>query len=252
MNNFDLQSRDRQTLSPDLSQSGQGSRVKSARPAVRLAMLPLLAGLAWMGLPVSNAAASRYYNPEPYRSSVEDYNACAAELVGTGVEPEAAAAACGGALYPLALSSCVTGIDGGTEILATDALSGCRRVRRPEDLASCVVGITGISTTGTEPLDVLTYCRRSLLPKRFSNCVVGIAAEVTAYSTTEMMDNCIAASNRPRQVLPSFIPRGEEVPLQPLPNSTEATPTTPSQVLTPAPNQPPATPPTPRSVPALW
>jgi hypothetical protein len=251
MNNFDLQSRNRQ--SQTLQNPSQSA--KSTRRAVRLAALPLItAGLAWMTLPISAASASRYYNPDPYRSSAEDYNACAAEIASTGVEPEAAAAACGGALYPRALSSCVSGIDGGTEIMATDALSGCRRVRRPEDLASCVVGITSISTTGTEPLDVLTYCRRSLLPKRFSNCVVGIAAEVPAYSTTETMDNCIAASNRPRQVLPSFIPRGEEVPLQPLPNRSEtATPTTPSQVLTPSPvPNPTPSPAAPRSVPALW
>ena len=134
--------------------------------------------------------------------------------------------------------------------MATDALSGCRRVRRPEDLATCVVGITGVSTTGTKPLDVLTYCRRSLLPKRFSNCVVGINGQVPAYSTTEMMDNCIAASNRPRQVLPSFIPKGEEVPLQPLPNSP-ITPTTPSSQM-PSQQMPSQTPATPRSVPALW
>jgi len=242
MNNFDLQSRDRQTLSKQANRAGQ---------VVCLATIPLLVvGLAWVGLPISSATASRYYNPSPYRSSERDYNTCAAELTGAGVKSEDAAAGCAGALYPRALSACVSGIESGTEIIASDALSGCRRVRRPEDLASCVVGITGISTTGTEPLDVLTYCRRSLLPKRFSNCVIGVAKQVTTYSTTQMMDNCIAASDRPRQVLPSFIPRGEEVPLQPLPNS-ESTPsptsTTPSQMTPPSP-----TPTTPRSVPALW
>ncbi|MBW4467040.1 MAG: hypothetical protein KME07_16570 [Pegethrix bostrychoides GSE-TBD4-15B] len=249
MNNFDLQSRNRQ------KQKQSSSSAKRPGQIARLSALPLLtAGLAWAALPISAASASRssrYYNPDPYRSLVADYNACAVEIAGTGVQPEAAAAACGGALYPRALSSCVTGIDGGTEILASDALSNCRRVRRPQDLATCVVGINGISTTGTEPLDVLTYCRRSLLPKRFSNCVVGIAAEAPSYSTTEMMDNCIAASNRPRQVLPSFIPRGEEVPLQPLPNSPSSGVTpTPSQILTPS--QPTPAPSTPRSVPALW
>ena len=111
------------------------------------------------------------------------------------------------------------------------------------------MGITSVSTTGTEQSEVLTYCRRSLLPKRFSNCVVGIAGQVTAYSTTEMMDNCIAASNRPRQVLPNFIPRGEEVPLQPLPNG-EAPPS--QTIMTPNQMTPSPTPTTPRSVPALW
>lgn len=212
----------------------------------------LVAGLTLVSLPVQPVGAAKYYNPRPYRSAEKDYESCASGLLGTDLNAEDAAAACAAALYPKSLSSCVTTIDAETEIAANDALSGCRRVRRPEELASCVVGITGISTAGTEPLDVLTYCRRSLLPIRFSNCVVGIASQVTTFSTTEMMTNCIAATSRPRQVLPSFIPSGEEVPLQPLPNtdsssSTSITPVTPATRPTA-----PTTPATPRSVPALW
>jgi hypothetical protein len=218
-----------------------------------VATLPLLVvGFVVGGLPARPAQAT-YYNPRPYRSSERDYQRCAAGLLETGLQAEAASAACAGALYPRALSSCVTIIDSETELTATDALSGCRRVRRPHELASCVVGITGISSEGTAPGDVLDYCRRSLLPVRFSNCVVGLASQVQV-STTETMTTCIAATNRPRQVLPSFIPQGEEVPLQPLPETgitpdpvlNQPVPSDPIPTTTP----PPASPP--RSVPALW
>lgn len=224
----------------------------------QIAALPLLVvGFVLAGLPAKPAQAT-YYNPRPYRSSERDYQRCAEGLLGTGLQEEDAAAACAGALYPRALSSCVTTIDSETELTATDALSGCRRVRRPHELASCVVGITNLSNEGTEPTEVLDYCRRSLLPLRFSNCVVGLASEVQAFSTTEMMTTCIAATNRPRQVLPSFIPQGEEIPLQPLPGTDTTTTTVepvpsrplPSQPL-PAQTTPPPTSP-PRSVPALW
>ncbi|QYO64479.1 hypothetical protein [Leptolyngbya sp. 7M] len=69
-----------------------------------------------------------------------------------------------------------------------------------------------------------------------------------------MMTTCIAATNRPREVLPNFIPSGQPIPLQPLPGANlDTTPVTPapSQTTTPpSPVAPPATPP--RSVPALW
>ncbi len=220
----------------------------------QIALIPTLIGsclLAALPIPV---AAATYYNPPPYRSSVKDYDACAAGLLSTGLSADDAAAACAGALYPQALSSCVTTIDAETEIAAADALSGCRRVRRPVELASCVVGITGISTDGTQALDVLDYCRRSLLPLRFSNCVVGLANQVKTFSTTEMMTTCIAASSRPRQVLPSFIPEGQEIPLQPLPGGESSSQSTQSQPFlneTPAPVTPAPTTPS-RSVPALW
>lgn len=223
----------------------------------QMAALPLLVvGFVLAGLPAKPAKAA-YYNPRPYRSSERDYQRCAEGLLGTGLGAEDASAACAGALYPRALSSCVTTIDSETELTAPDALSGCRRVRRPHELASCVVGITGISTEGTEAIDVLDYCRRSLLPVRFSNCVVGLANKVEAFSTTEVMTTCISATNRPRQVLPSFIPQGEEVPLQPLPgtNTTTTIDPIPSRPFpnnsVPSQTTPPPTSP-PRNVPALW
>lgn len=219
----------------------------------RIAIVPtLFASCLLAALPIPVTAAT-YDNARPYRSSVRDYDSCAAGLLSTGLSAEDAAAACAGALYPRSLSSCVATLDGETEIAAADALSGCRRVRRPHELASCVVGITGISTAGTQALDVLDYCRRSLLPIRFSNCVVGMTNQVAA-STTEMMTTCIAASSRPRQVLPSFIPQGQEIPLQPLPGGESSSQTIESQPFlnnTPVPSTPPPVT-QPQSVPALW
>lgn len=219
-----------------------------------VAALPLLAvGFVLTALPMRPTQAATYYNPAPYRSSAENYEDCAAELLGTGLQEEDTAAACAGALYPKALSACVSAIDSETELTAEDALFGCRRVRRPQELASCVVGITAISTEGTAPSDVLTYCRRSLLPVRFSNCVTGVAGQVTA-STTEVMTNCIAATSRPRQVLPNFIPSGQEVPLQPLPgvDTAPVIPTPSPAPITPIPQTTTPPPSENRSVPALW
>jgi hypothetical protein len=218
------------------------------------AALPFLAvSFLLTAVPIRPTQAATYYNPAPYRSSVENYEECAAELLGSGLQAEDTAAACAAALYPKALSSCVTIIDAETELTAEDALLGCRRVRRPHELASCVVGITQISTEGTAPGDVLTYCRRSLLPVRFSNCVTGLASQVTTFSTTEMMTSCIAATRRPRQVLPNFIPSGQEVPLQPLPG-VETVPDISTPIPAPVTPVPDTTPPSgeTRSVPALW
>jgi hypothetical protein len=241
----------------------------AAKKLATIAAVPVwVFGFGLVEISVQPAQAA-YYVPRPYRAAVSDYQRCAAGLLGSGVQAQDATAACAGALYPRALSSCVTDIGSGTQIAATDALSGCRRVRRPDELAKCVVGINGVKSQDTKSLDVLDYCRRSLLPLRFSNCVVGLANQVPAASTTETMSTCIAASNRPRQVLPDFIPSGQPVPLQPLPGgdtssanmstgvgtgtTTPISPVTPSQTPTPSQTGPTQTAPSSqRNVPALW
>lgn len=171
-----------------------------------------MAGFVSVLLPVNPTVAATSIST--YRSRPRDYAACASGLVGAGVSEAEAAAACGGALYPRDLSTCVTRISNGETIAATDALSSCRRVRRPVDLASCVVNISDGASDETTALTVMDYCRRSLLPLRFSACVTGVRGE-TALSTAEIMQNCIAASTRPRSVLPSFVPIEEGIPATP-------------------------------------
>jgi hypothetical protein len=208
----------------------------------RLAAVHLaVAGLLAAAVPTAPASAT-YYAPTPYRASKGDYQACANGLSGTGVTDADAAAACAASLYPRDLSRCVTRINGGTAIKADDALSGCRRVRRPTDLATCVVDISTSGKVEEAALnDVLDNCRRSLLPLRFSNCVVGLKREID-FSIADAMTDCISASNRPRDVLPSFIPTG-----QPLPD-TVPTPE-PLMQSTPAPIQPAPVQPTPQPTP---
>ncbi|MBF2000895.1 MAG: hypothetical protein IGS50_08615 [Synechococcales cyanobacterium C42_A2020_086] len=210
--------------------------------------LPLIMSLATAVPAVAlDLSPGTYYNPRPFRASERDYDRCAAALQRAGLDEAAVADACAAALHPQELAQCVTAINGNTELAAADVLSGCRRVRRPQELASCVVSINRISSEGTAELDVLNNCRRSLLPIRFSNCVVGLSRQLTA-STSEAMSDCIAASSRPRDVLPTFIPQGQPVPLQPLPG-TELTPVQPpvdSGTVEPAPTTPTQT------VPALW
>lgn len=190
--------------------------------SIPLAMAGLLAGLVPVNLAEASPSTSSYSST--YRAKPSHYSECASGLVGTGISEAEAAAACGGALYPTELSSCVDSIGDDTGIAATDALSSCRRARRPIDLASCVVSINDGASEGTTALTVLDYCRRSLLPLRFSACVTGVRGE-TALATADVMQSCIAASSRPREVLPTFVPIEEGIPVTPsqvdVPDSTE-------------------------------
>jgi hypothetical protein len=197
---------------------------------LRLSSLSLtLAGVVSVLWPISPATAATYSST--YRSKPRDYATCASGLVGAGVSEAEAAAACGGALYPRDLSACVTRIGGDTAIEASTALSNCRRARRPVDLASCVISISDGASDETTALTVIDYCRRSLLPLRFSACVTGVRGE-TALSTAEVLQNCIAASSRPRTVLPSFVPIDQGIPATP---SRITVPEEPEPLFTPPP-----------------
>jgi len=179
--------------------------------ATRFASIQLaLAGIVSVLLPIAPASATQY---SQYRAQELDYQACARGLVDTGITAEAAAIACGAALAPRDISDCVTQIKTATAIVATDALTGCRQVRRPVELAACVVNINA-NTQNAVALNVLDNCRRSLLPVRFSNCVVGVSLE-TALPPELAMSDCIAAGDRPRNVLPSFVPSSQPIPTTP-------------------------------------
>lgn len=205
---------------------------------LRLAAAPLaLSGLFAASLPAT--AASGEYRNIPIGDTQRDYQTCASSLSNAGLAPADIAAACSAALYPKTLSECVIKISRDTTISAENALSGCRRVRRPSDMATCVVNISrNGSSTETVLTDVLDNCRRSLLPVRFSNCVVGIQKGVTL-STTEAMTSCISSTDRPRDFLPNFIPAGSEIPLPtngvtvPSPGSTSPFNSSPSPGISP-------------------
>lgn len=174
------------------------------------------------------------YNPPPYRAKIRDYRSCTTGLKNAGIADADVAAACAAALYPRDLSICVSEIDSDTDITAPDALSACRRVRRPVALAKCVVDITGTGVETTEQSTVLDSCRRSLLPNRFSNCVVGLKTGVNI-PISDALSSCIAASSRPRDVTPGFIPRDVLSPpvFSPTPNSEQLSPSSP--LLSPTP-----------------
>ena len=142
-----------------------------------------------------------------YRSTSANYQTCVAQITGAGVAGAEASTACAAALYPQDLSRCVVGIDSKTALTSADALANCRQVRRPVELSTCVVEINAIDNpTDAAPLrNVMDHCRRSLLPTRFSACVVGLRHQDN-FATTDALTDCIAATNRPRDVLPSFLP----------------------------------------------
>lgn len=208
--------------------------------AARLISIPLamVSLVALSAAPVRASYSSSSF--ADYRARQRDYQLCASSLLQAGIVEADVSAACSAALAPSDIGDCVTQIKDGTTIAATDALGSCRQVRRPIDLASCVVDISN-GTQNALPLDILNNCRRSLLPTRFSNCVVGISVETTL-DPTVAMQNCIAAGDRPRNVLPSFVPSSEPIPTTPrspldLPTSEQTspqfTPLLPTQPTTP-------------------
>ncbi|WP_088890346.1 hypothetical protein [Leptolyngbya ohadii] len=189
---------------------------------LRLITLPLTAaGLVAFSLPA--ASVTQEYRTVPLGDRPRDYEACTRALSGLQLAETEVATACAAALYPRSLGECVSRISRDTTIAATDALSGCRRVRRPNDLATCVVAISDGSSEGTVLTNVLDNCRRSLLPTRFSSCVVGLQGGIPALTTDAAMTNCIAASDRPRDFLPTFIPSGQPIPLPGGPADTTGT-----------------------------
>jgi hypothetical protein len=168
---------------------------KNKTKAIKL-VAPVIAIAGWLAMPLQSMAVTATYR--------NDFRVCAGRLLSVGVTAEAASQACGTALRPRDLASCVANIQRQTQIPASDVLSTCRQARRPEQLASCVVGINRYSRETVNP-SVLNYCGRSLLPERFAECVVGLGAEID-FATTQAMETCIDASDRISGFLPSFIP----------------------------------------------
>jgi hypothetical protein len=178
---------------------------------LRVVTAPLAAaGLLTLGLPSQPAAAR-----------TNDYQTCAATLRSSGIADAQVAAACAASLRPRELASCVGAIGGRTTIAPTDALSGCRRVRRPLEFSTCVVRIGPGEDAATTVLD---NCRRSLLPARFSECVVGLVNSIEI-NTNRAMRSCIASTD----------PQPDGLPAQN--NSAPGT-----EPATPAPISPPAVP----------
>lgn len=132
----------------------------------------------------------------PAQGGPDQFQICAAELLRAQISREVASTACGEALYPKDLSLCVLKIKELTPIPANNALSSCRRVRRPLELASCVVDISDRIENAQE-LSVLDRCRRSLLPLRFAECVIGLSTEID-FSPPKALETCIAAEDYPR------------------------------------------------------
>ncbi len=174
------------------------------------------ASLVALALPI--APANAFFGGN--RSDRKNYESCAADLTRAKVSAAEAANACGQALKPGDLGICVYRI-ADEKVSGADALLVCRQVRRPVEAASCVVNIRR-SASDTAIVDVLDSCRRSLLPQTFSDCVVGLNSQLKV-GGKQAIASCLDVSDRPRDVLPTFIPLGTEIPI----------PTTPSLIPTP-------------------
>jgi hypothetical protein len=172
---------------------------------IRLTSISLAtAGLFSLATPTGALILDFDSSPRTYPRTA-DFEKCANNLLDVGISDGDAASACANALHPVSLSRCVIRIQGSTEIIATDALSGCLRVRQPTEMSRCVVRIN-TEREDAIAMDVLDHCRRSLLPSRFSACVIGLGREISM-PTSDAMSTCIAAYDRPDNLLPNFIPR---------------------------------------------
>ncbi len=140
----------------------------------------------------------------PASAAKNKYEQCAGALMKLNLSPQEVARSCSQSLYPENLASCVVDIAGGTDILAEDALTTCRRVRRPLQLATCVVGISKVGTAADAPA-ILDHCSRSLLPESFSQCVLGLVNQ-TDLGTTAALRYCIDGSDRDRNLNLSWHP----------------------------------------------
>lgn len=203
------------------------------------------ASLAAVAVPIAPANAL-------FGGSANPYEVCTRDLTRAQVSTTDAANACAQALRPKDLGDCVDRI-ADEKISGADALSVCRQVRRPIEAGNCVVRIRR-QASDTAIVDVLDSCRRSLLPERFAECVVGENRQLKI-SGKQAIDTCIDASDRPNDVLPTFIPAGSDIPgattapsITPTPivpspgqSSTPSTSTPASSTSTPASTSAPAT-----------
>lgn len=182
-------------------------------PVAQIVTVSLVA----IALPIAPAKAF-------FGSDRRDYESCAADLTRAKLSAAEAANACGQALRPGDLGTCVNRI-ADEKVSGSDALLVCRQVRRPVEAASCVVGIRR-NVSDTAIVDVLDSCRRSLLPQTFSDCVVGLNSQLKV-GGKQAIASCLDASDRPFDLLPTFIPLGNEIPI-PITPSLTPTPVVPS------------------------
>jgi hypothetical protein len=197
--------------------------VKIWKTTAGVCALSTLLGVAGLATP------SLAKKPAPITNA---YEACGVSLNRATIAADVAAKSCAEVLYPVELGQCISSITG-LKADATETLTACRMVRRPLELATCVADIHK-QDKAIAVGDVLQFCRRSLLPERYGSCVVGLNQKPLAIATKDSLSTCIDASDRPVEVLPTFIPIERlstirnfmRIPSTPNPATTEASPET--------------------------
>ncbi|MER3434053.1 MAG: hypothetical protein C4288_11640 [Leptolyngbya sp. ERB_1_1] len=168
-----------------------------------------------------------------------DYDSCARDLTRGKVLAASAADACAKAIRPRDLGICVQRITS-NKVSGDDALSVCRQVRRPVAAATCVADISRRAPQ-TAFVNVLDGCRRSLLPERFSRCVVDLSRELKL-TTEQSIANCIDATDRDRDLVPTVLPGSTTTPPVSTPPSSSTSPTPPVSPVRTTPTPPTSTP----------
>lgn len=130
------------------------------------------------------------------------FNTCTRNLLGTGINADAASIACANALSPTDLGFCVQRINQQVAIPPEKILQNCYQVRRPRELVTCVRNIDNrISVTSADL--IVDNCRKSLLPIRYAQCVVGVSNQETALTPDQALSDCLAAKDFPSVIFPS-------------------------------------------------
>jgi hypothetical protein len=169
------------------------------------------------------------------RDSQGDFQRCVSGLVKANISSEEAVSACGRALNPQYVESCVVKISRDSAYAPGEALNACRQVRQPDDMAACVVNIRNSLTSGTAT-EILDSCRRSLQPVRYSRCVVGMSRGSSGLAPTAALNSCNDELYFPREVDPTFISYPLQTPyptLQPEAPIIQPPPSTTAPVLQP-------------------
>ncbi|NJN48643.1 MAG: hypothetical protein HC805_01055 [Alkalinema sp. RL_2_19] len=175
--------------------------VKMAQIKAAIGTATLLSTLAIVAPPAQAGWFTDWFNAN--KTPENAYKLCGERLDKAGIAKDVASTACAEVLHPEYVSQCVMDISA-KQVDALATLAACRRVRRPLALSTCVTDIHQQDAVAALPT-VMEACRLSLLPERYGKCVVGLNQSL-AIATLAGLTQCLDASDRPTDVLSTFIP----------------------------------------------
>jgi len=142
--------------------------------------------------------------PAALASDRNGYSRCTTDLLALEFSEATVAEVCARAFEPEEVSACVVAVAAVPTVDPNQALTACRRDRRPDEVATCVTTIHQ-DLLVEDSSQVVENCHLSILPERYSQCVVGLGL-TTELGTAASLEECIAAGYDPEDITPSFVP----------------------------------------------